>query len=812
MPSFAAQPYMKQTNKPTDNRGQRFFVLSCLVLLLSTGAVSQNQPPFKTGVALSGGGAKGLAHVGLLQLIDSLEIQVDYLTGTSMGGVLAGFYSIGYSADSIHRILNNLSWEYMLSDNLPLTRVHINEKDNFNTQLVSLPIRNKLPSIPGFMVEGQYLSEALGKLLFPARNITHFHQLPIPLELVSADIVSGTKVMLRQGSLPLAIRASMSIPAIFSPVSLGDSLLVDGGLKRNFPVEELREMGADFVIGSYTGFRKMSEKEMDNAINFIYQSFAIDAVEDAGKMMRQTDILLDLRPSLTEYGTQSFADYKAIIETGKKEARKLLPQLIELKRKQMAAGITYQRRHLQEKQIPIRAIGTRNTRGDALPDAERKYILAVLDSTQMNRLDTVSYLSKKIDELFSHQNYTKIYYAFETNAHDEKQLNLYFKKAPPTLQLSLHYDTYESAGIAMRYNRHDMLLNNSRFSAAVDLSQYFKANVQYLKYLGIRKNVWAKIDYDYRRQKSNDLFFKLVSQTLYFSDPNMYNNYNRVALSMGYSPTISSSVSAGVEYKHNHFNKDVGSFAKSMKPEDKTSEKIQPLYEHSHAMLFLTYSNNTLNKNLYATQGNKVEVGGRFFFNNRLRLNKPNADDKVGADFHSILNPATYRDSLSAYNPVLQLWASEHAVFPVSRKVSLHLKAFAGINFKVASNNLSALKTDDYMFLSQKFNLGGYDNYTFSNHFPFPGLSVNELKINNIAAITLSMQWSAWKKLYITPKVGYALSLGDMIQSDSSGNDLLSLWGGSVDVDYLTLIGPVKFSVSFPFVKPNFFFSLGYQF
>lgn len=263
-------------------------------LFFNTLHIQSQEPPFKTGLALSGGGAKGLSHIGLLQLIDSLEIQVDYITGTSMGSIVGAMYSVGFSGDSIQKAVSSIDWKYLLSNEMPMRRIHINEKDENRNMIVSLPIRKWRPQLPKFAIEGQYLSEVLSSYFFSVRNTHDFHRLPIPFQCVASDMVSGESVVLKSGSLARAVRASMAIPAVFSPVYIDDYVLYDGGLTRNFPVEEAKNMGADVVIGSYTGFRKLTQDEITNVTTTIMQSFALSALKDAEKQMALTDILLDL--------------------------------------------------------------------------------------------------------------------------------------------------------------------------------------------------------------------------------------------------------------------------------------------------------------------------------------------------------------------------------------------------------------------------------------------------------------------------------------------------------------------------------------
>lgn len=206
----------------------------------------------KFGLALSGGGAKGFAHIGILKMIDSLGIKVDYITGTSMGGILGGLYAMGYNADQLKHTIYKMDWNRILSNKIPYNKVNISEKDEYDKYILEFPVVKGFPTLPSSYIEGQYMGEVLNTLTFNAKHINDFSKLRIPVQLTSSDIENGGLVMQKEGSLPLAIRSTLAIPAAFAPVYIDGKLLVDGGLDRNYPANEVREMGAGFVIGGYT--------------------------------------------------------------------------------------------------------------------------------------------------------------------------------------------------------------------------------------------------------------------------------------------------------------------------------------------------------------------------------------------------------------------------------------------------------------------------------------------------------------------------------------------------------------------------------
>ena len=321
-----------------------FFLLFPLFCFAQSNYISTvtNQPK-KIGLCLSGGGAKGLAHIGLLRMIDSLGIKVDYVSGTSMGAVVGGLYALGYTGDEIKDIALDINWRGILNNKTTLNKINIEEKDEYNRYILETPMRAGLPTLPTGAVEGQYIYQILTRLTLPAHCIHDFNQLPIPFHCIAVDAIKGEAVVLDKGNLAQCIRASMAIPLVFTPVHIGNRLFIDGGAIINFPVDEVKKMGGDFVIGSYTGFRAYSESELDNVFKFMNRSIAFKLLEDAENQAKKVDVLLNFNTACAKYGPTSFKDFEEIIAIGEQEARKLLPQLAAIAAQQRAAGIVPQR-------------------------------------------------------------------------------------------------------------------------------------------------------------------------------------------------------------------------------------------------------------------------------------------------------------------------------------------------------------------------------------------------------------------------------------------------------------------------------------
>ena len=209
-----------------------------------------------------------------------------------MGSIIGGLYAIGYSADEIKQITLEADWDQLLSNKSSLDEVVIEEKDYYNRYISVLNINGYRIELPKGLIEGQKLSNLLSNLTRPVHNLNDFSQLPIPFACVATDIETGLRVILNSGSLARSMRASMAIPSIFTPVEMDGRLLVDGGLVRNFPVEENLEMGADYIIGVFVGNQLLSKDELKSPLSVLTQSAFMHASFDTEVQRKLVDIYI----------------------------------------------------------------------------------------------------------------------------------------------------------------------------------------------------------------------------------------------------------------------------------------------------------------------------------------------------------------------------------------------------------------------------------------------------------------------------------------------------------------------------------------
>jgi len=306
-----------------------------LFLLLFPFSVSCEPP--KVGLVLSGGAARGLAHIGVLKALEEQGIVIDFIAGTSMGAAVGGLYAAGYRAEELERMVLELDWQWALSDAPPRPQIPFRRKQDDRDFLLKQKISfrdNGRLGLPRGLIQGQNLNLLLENWLVQRSAIKDFDQFGIPFRAVATDIASGEKVVFASGHLPQAIRASMSIPAVFTPVEVDGRLLVDGGMVDNIPVDVAREMGAERIIAIDIGTPLAPRDELESLFDVLNQTTTLMTRKNSEAQLATltaADILI--RPELSEYGSSDFIHTQDIIEAGYQAARQLAPQLADLPRR-----------------------------------------------------------------------------------------------------------------------------------------------------------------------------------------------------------------------------------------------------------------------------------------------------------------------------------------------------------------------------------------------------------------------------------------------------------------------------------------------
>ena len=289
----------------------------------------------KVGVVLSGGGAKGMAHIGVLKVLEEAGIPVDVITGTSMGSIVGGLYAIGYNANSLDSIVRMQDWSYVITDKENMRNQSIDDRKKQNTYIISTGMAiGKRAENAGGLIKGKNLAELFQRLCTGYTDSLDFSKdLRIPFACVATNIIDNSEVDFHSGRLPQAMRASMSIPAAFSPVRLGDMVLVDGGLKNNYPADLAREMGADIIIGVTVQTDPKVADDLEGTMSILNQIIDINCKNKVEENLEITD--LHLQVDTRGYSTASFSAtaIDTLIMRGEEIARQHWDDIMALKKR-----------------------------------------------------------------------------------------------------------------------------------------------------------------------------------------------------------------------------------------------------------------------------------------------------------------------------------------------------------------------------------------------------------------------------------------------------------------------------------------------
>ncbi|HBS78685.1 MAG TPA: hypothetical protein DD989_08640 [Pseudomonas sp.] len=308
-------------------------LLFLLILLVPLAGYAETQP--RTGLVLSGGAARGLAHIGVLKALEEQGVQVDAIAGTSMGAVIGGLYAAGYSVDELEKLALELDWQQVLSDDPPREDIPFRRKQDDRDFLVKRKLSFRDDGslgLPLGVIQGQNLSLLLERLLVHASDTRDFDRLPIPFRAVATDIANDKKVIFRSGHLPQAIRASMSIPAVFAPVELDGRLLVDGGMVDNIPMDVARDMGVDRLIVVDIGTPLLPREQLLTVVDVLNQSTTMMTRRNSEAQLatlRPEDLLV--QPMLAGFGATDFARAEQLIDAGYRAADALGARLATMR-------------------------------------------------------------------------------------------------------------------------------------------------------------------------------------------------------------------------------------------------------------------------------------------------------------------------------------------------------------------------------------------------------------------------------------------------------------------------------------------------
>jgi NTE family protein len=430
-------------------------------------SITKNKKP-KIGLVLSGGGAKGLAHIGVLKVIDSLGIKIDYIGGTSMGAIIGGLYASGYSATELDSIFKLVDADALLQDFTPRDSKTFYEKRNDEIYAVTLPFKNFKLSLPSALSKGFYNFNLLSRLTMHVSDIKDFKKLPIPFFCIATDVESGEEIILESGVLAKAMVASSALPTLYNPIEIEEKLLVDGGVVNNYPVEVLRKKGADIVIGVDVQEGLKTKENLNGVANVLSQISNLATLEKMKEKIELTDIYI--KPDIRAYSIISFEKGQEIILEGVKATNKEITSLKKLTSNYKKPFLNL----FKKDSIQIGNIHTGNLR-----NYTRSYVLGKL---RFKPNSTIRYknFKKGMNNLNASQNFDAIFYSFENNQ-EKKDLIIEVKEKEVNtfLKFGAHYDGLFKSGALINFTQKKLLTKNDVFSFDLVLGDNFRYNLNY---------------------------------------------------------------------------------------------------------------------------------------------------------------------------------------------------------------------------------------------------------------------------------------------------------------------------------------------
>ncbi len=707
----------------------------------------------KVGLVLSGGGAKGLAHVGVLKVLEKAGVRVDYITGTSMGSIVGGFYSIGYDAKSLEKLSLEQPWFDLLNDEIPLRNIPIEEKSDESKYVLSFALKGFGFELPKGLIKGQKLLTRLAALTLPYHQTDDFNKLPIPFRCVATDIESGEAVVFKKGFLPLALRASMSIPSALTPVEIDGRLLVDGGVVRNFPVDDVREMGADFVIGVDVGAPLYKKEEIDSLAQILEQSISFLNDISTKKQRNLCNILI--LPDIRGIGVMDFDRAEDIIKRGEDAALSVYPQLVKLGEK-LKKYPDYDRPVAPPPQA-FKQYWVSDMRVQGLKRVSKGLVMSKLAIDLPSTISSEE-LEESIQDLYGSNFFEQIRFRLVPTDVGNVLLLDAEEKSTNLLRFGISYDTSLKSAIFVNLTLRNLLGMGSFFSVSGRLSEYPGFDASYFIYTGLRPGIGLGLDAQIN-----------MYNVLSYPNPNRGSDipssygltiyHGRVYLQTIYSTVFALRI--GIEKEYNKLSPDLGS----------------------------SYIVNTDTESLNYFAYLKLDTLDRYYY--------PRSGLQFNLEAAIITDEIPVRDK-DNYADFKKFTAEFLAVIPFHRYVSFMLSARGGA---ILGNNIP------YGYLLY---MGGL--YTFSrDSFSFPGMHFLEMSGRNAIVFQTGLQLEPWKNIIILPR-GAAGRTEDRFRELFS--DFKYIYTCGMTLAYNSLIGPVEVTGMYNLKSKQFiaYFNIGFRY
>jgi len=745
--------------------------LICSLTIPISGQMQRTDERPKVGVVLSGGGAKGIAHIGALKVIEDAGVKIDYIGGTSMGAIVGAMYASGYTARELDSMFMRTNFLELIQDDFPRGAKSFYEKEDTERYAVTLPFNDLKISVPQAISGGQKIYGELVKLLYHVRKIEDFSELPIPFVCVATNVETGEKILLDEGYLPEAIMASGTLPSLFEPAELDGAILIDGGVLNNYPIDEVRAMGADIIIGVDVQHGLRDREDLESATDILLQINNFRTVKDMVSKSAETDIYI--RPDMQDYTVIDFERKLEIMQLGEAAAIGKADRLKKLAADQGDPSIA----------LPPVPQWDSLTVNRLVDEGEHGYSRGFIKGKlRFNMQEKIAFeeLQQSIGNLAATGNFRAIRYKLLPNG-TGNDLVLQLRENPNTtfLRVGAHYDQLYKSAAMINITKKRLLTHDDTASFDFILGDNVRYNMEYYidkgSYWSIgissRLNDFGK-DIDFNVIQSN---FEIPDgpniNTIDFDVDDITNQfYVQTNLREEFALRL------GAEHKYLKYSSetisDVGDVPE-FDPQEPTEDFI---FENSHYLS--TYGQlvlDTYDDRYYPTRG--------LYFN---------------GDFHLYLFSSDFNDNFREFSIGK---ARMGAVFPILDNLSLLLETEGG--FKLGSSSVSSLD----------FVLGGYGAKLINNFVPFFGYDFLSLPGNSYVKAFARIDLEIAPKNHLMFVGNYANVEDDIFRTGEWFSEP-DFTGYAIGYGIESFLGPLE--VFYSWTPQNsdgtFFFSIGYWF
>ncbi|MDL2319521.1 patatin-like phospholipase family protein [Alistipes sp. OttesenSCG-928-B03] len=702
------------------------------------------------GVVLSGGGAKGVAHISCLRALEEAGIPIDYIAGTSMGAIIGGLYAIGYSTHVLDSLVRTQDWNTLVYDRVSRSNLSFGAKEANERYLVTVDFaRGKGVELPSGIISGNNVYNLLYELTFGYHDSLDFRKLPIPFACMAYDMVTGNVITLDHGYLPDAIRASMSIPGAFQTVTLDSMVLVDGGIGNNFPADVVKEMGADILIGFDVGAPLRTKDELTSFAAVFDQITSFTALENNERNRAMVDLYI--HPDITGYSAASFsADaIDTLLRRGEEAAAAHWDDIVAMKQK-IGIDDSFRPDRIEEialnPPIPVREIAFEGI------ESENERVLRKIIGIRENTVVSGDDLRQAVTKLAGTSSLTDVQYRLEGDSTFRVVFSVR-ERHRNTISAGLRFDTEEAAAILLNVRYAGNRMTNSYFDLTGRLG----------------RNPYGRLSFLYgnetQRKFSASYTFRANDLSLYQHGNKISNvdfNQHTVDLSFSNIRLRNFRVALGLRYDYYDWQSVITNL------EVDRNVRSEGLFSYYALMQW-----ETLDSRYYPRRGIDLTISYNLSTSNFVQY-------KGGAPFGAI--------QVDYIN-----------VFSLSRRVAI----IPGLFGRVIIGNEIAFPSNNFM--------GGPVAGRYMPHqMSFVGLYKFEAFDRSIVGAKFDFRVRLWKKNYLSLKAAYAKqehSFFDIV----GGEDI---FGFGLNYSYDSFIGPIDVLIDYSNYdkKLGFYFNLGYYF